>query len=79
MIWSDLVKQCMVVVIAILLLLVDQNGSYDPQAYKDNVATYLPHVHFLISTKDNKKFNEVIKTHTVHCDVTKKELKKIIK
>ena len=44
MIWSDLVKQCMVVVIAILLLLVDQNGSYDPQAYKDKfrVATGNP-------------------------------------
>ena len=50
-----------------------------PQAYKDKLATYLRHVHFLISTKDNKKFNEIIKTHTVHCDVTKKELKNIIK
>lgn len=50
-----------------------------PQAYKDSLGTYLPHVHFLISTKDNKKFNEVIKTHTVHCEVTKKELKNIIK
>ena len=50
-----------------------------PQAYKDALDTYLPHVHFLISTKDNKKFNQLIKTHTVHCDVTKKELKKIIK
>ena len=44
MIWSDLVKQCMVVVITILLLLVDQNSSYDPQAYKDKfrVATGNP-------------------------------------
>ena len=50
-----------------------------PQAYKDNLATYLPHVHFLVSTKDNKKFNEVIKTYSVHCDVTKNELKNIIK
>ena len=50
-----------------------------PQAYKDVLDTYLPHVHFLISTKDNKKFNQLIKTHSVHCDVTKKELKQIIK
>ena len=50
-----------------------------PQAYKDALDTYLPHVHFLIATKDNKKFNQIIKTHSVHCDVTKTELKKIIK
>ena len=37
MIWPDLVKQSMVVVITILLLLVDQNSSYDPQAYKDKL------------------------------------------
>ena len=44
MIWPDLVKQSMVVVITILLLLVDQNSSYDPQAYKDRfrVATGNP-------------------------------------
>ena len=44
MIWPDLVKQSMVVVITILLLLVDQNSSYDPQAYKDKfrVATGNP-------------------------------------
>ena len=44
MIWSDLVNQCMVVAITILLVLVDQNKSYDPQAYKDRfrVATGNP-------------------------------------
>ena len=44
MIWSDLVKQSMVVVITILLLMVDQNSSYDPQAYNDKfrVATGNP-------------------------------------
>ena len=44
MIWSDLVNQCMVVAITILLVLVDQNSSYDPQAYKDRfrVATGNP-------------------------------------
>ena len=44
MIWSDLVSQCMVVAITILLVLVDQNSSYDPQAYKDRfrVATGNP-------------------------------------
>ena len=44
MVWSDLMNQCIVVAITILLALVDQNSSYDPQAYKDKfrVATGNP-------------------------------------
>ena len=44
MVWSDLMNQCIVVAITILLALVDQNSSYDPQSYKDRfrVATGNP-------------------------------------
>ena len=50
-----------------------------PQAYRDVKATYLPHVHFLIANKDNLSFNLNIKTHSVSCEVTLKQLKEVIK
>ena len=58
MIWSDLVKQFMVVVIAVLLLLVDQNSSYDPQAYKDK---------FRVATGNPNNIEKVKKKRCFYC------------
>ena len=58
MIWPDLVKQSMVVVITILLLLVDQNSSYDPQAYNDK---------FRVATGNPNNIEKVKKKRCFYC------------
>ena len=58
MIWFDLVNQCMAVVIIVLLLLVDQNSSYDPQAYKDK---------FRVATGNPSHIEKVKKKRYFYC------------
>ena len=45
-----------------------------PQPYRDNTETYQPHIHFLISNKQNTKWNLTLKTHTVTCPISHPEL-----
>lgn len=60
-----------------------KNGKFNvklncPQAYKDEGNTYLSHIHFIVADKNNKNWNPSLKTHTVDCNVSHKELLKII-
>lgn len=61
-----------------------KNGKFNvklncPQPYKDEGNTYLSHIHFIIADKHNNNWNPSLKTHTVECNVSHRELLKIIK
>ena len=51
-----------------------------PQAYyvNDKDTLHLPHLHYFISDKENKKWNEKLYTERIICDLNKKQLTDII-
>lgn len=49
-----------------------------PQHYIEDNFTYFPHVHFLVSNKNNTKWNDKLYTKAVIIKIDKKELKRYI-
>lgn len=49
-----------------------------PQSYKEYGRAYPPHVHFIVASKGNKKWEKKTITKTVYCDVCYKDMKKAI-
>ena len=50
-----------------------------PQIYKEEGVSYFSHVHFIISNKEKTAWINELKTQTVVCDVTHKEIYKVVK
>ena len=50
-----------------------------PQAYREKGFTYIPHLHFVLSSKDCQKWEENIYTHHIFCPMTKKEVDDTVK
>lgn len=50
-----------------------------PQVYIEDMVTYFPHIHFLLTNRDNSKWINKLYTKGVVIKITKKEVKKHIK
>jgi len=50
-----------------------------PQVYKEEGETYFSHVHFIISNKEKTEWINELKTQTVVCEITHKEMYKVVK
>ena len=48
-----------------------------PQVYKEEGETYFSHVHFIISNKEKSAWINELKTQTVVCEITHKEMYKV--
>ena len=49
-----------------------------PQVYKEAGNTVVPHVHYIVADKNNKKWIEKLEVQEVVCDITHQELKNMI-
>lgn len=50
-----------------------------PRPYREENRTYLPHVHFIVSQKDNKSWQQKLMTQTVVCQLSYEEVEVVVK
>ena len=50
-----------------------------PQTYKEEGNTVIPHIHYIVANKGNKKWIEKLQVEHIVCNISHSELKEIIK